>query len=28
MELRLAAGELPEDEVPESCYVRLSAPRN
>ena len=28
MELRMAAGELPDGEIPESCYVRLSAPRN
>ena len=28
MELRMAAEELPDGEVPESCYVRLSAPRN
>ena len=28
MELRLPAGALSEGEVPENCYVRLSAPRS
>ena len=25
---RIISGELPDGEIPESCYVRLSAPRN